>query len=356
MKKAAGPERIRAKEIRAEDVRDLRCWNLRRRPVGGIEPTEEKAEPSLMSAAHAHDHGHSHSHSHAPADFSRAFLVGTILNLVFVLVEAGYGLAAGSMALLADAGHNLSDVLGLVVAGSAAALANRPPSRRFTYGLRKSSVLAALFNAMILLIAIGAIVVEAIQRFGRPEPVSGRVVVIVAGIGIVVNAITAIMFARGRKSDINVRGAFLHMAADTIVSAGVVISGLVILKTGWLWLDPAVSLAIALVVLAGTWGLLRDSLSMSLDAVPSGIDPHEVEAALAAMSGVATVHDLHIWPMSTTEAALTCHLIMPSGSPGDAFLHRACDMLQSRFRIAHATIQVETGAEEDCRLASAQQV
>jgi cobalt-zinc-cadmium efflux system protein len=305
---------------------------------------------------HGHSHGHGHGHSHGPADFGRAFLVGTLLNLAFVLVEGGYGLASGSMALLADAGHNLSDVLSLIVAWSAATLSTRPPSRRFTYGLRKSSILAALFNATVLLGAIGAIVVEAINRFGHPQPIAGNVVMEVAAVGIVVNAATAIMFARGRKSDINVRGAFLHMAADTAVSAGVVIAGFVILKTGWLWLDPAVSILIALVVLAGTWGLLRDSVSMSLDAVPAGIDPHAVDGALGALGGVAAVHDLHIWPMSTTEIALTCHLIMPAGHPGDAFLHRTAAMLHDHFRISHATIQIETGkeeeAEEDCLLAS----
>jgi cobalt-zinc-cadmium efflux system protein len=310
-----------------------------------------------MSHDHSHHgHRHGHGHSHGPADFGRAFLIGTLLNFAFVLVEGGYGLASGSMALLADAGHNLSDVLGLIVAWSAATLASRPPSRRFTYGLRKASVLAALFNATVLLAAIGAIVVESVDRFGHPEPIAGKVVMVVAGIGILVNAATAIMFARGRKSDINVRGAFLHMAADAAVSAGVVVAAFVILKTNWLWLDPAVSILIALVVLAGTWGLLRDSVSMSLDAVPAGIDPHAVEGALGALGGVAAVHDLHIWPMSTTEIALTCHMIMPAGHPGDAFLHRTAAMLHDHFRISHATIQIETGkeaeAEEDCLLAS----
>jgi cobalt-zinc-cadmium efflux system protein len=314
--------------------------------------------PHDRNHGHGHHRGHNHvGHSHGSGGFGRAFLVGTILNTAFVLIEGGYGLASGSMALLADAGHNLSDVLGLIVAGSAAALSARPPSRRFTYGLGKSSVLAALFNASILLAAIGAIIVVAIHRLGHPQPISGGIMIAVAGVGILVNTATALMFVRGRKSDINVRGAFLHMAADAAVSAGVVVAGLIILKTGWLWLDPAVSLAIALVVLAGTWGLLRDSLSMSLDAVPSTIDPHAVEQSLAAMGGVAAVHDLHIWPLSTTGVALTCHLIMPSGHPGDGFLHRTAAMLHDRFDISHATIQIEIASETEaartCRQAPA---
>ncbi|HEX4738583.1 MAG TPA: cation diffusion facilitator family transporter [Allosphingosinicella sp.] len=307
-----------------------------------------------MSLHHHHGHhDHGHGHGHASADFGRAFLVGTVLNLSFVAVEACAGLVAGSMALLADAGHNLSDVLGLVVAWGATALARKAPTERFTYGLRKSSVLAALLNAVFLLVAIGAVAFESIYRFSHPEPVSGVTVTIVAAIGILVNTATALMFARGRKHDINVRSAFVHMAADAAIAAGVVVAGLVMLKTGWLWLDPAVSLAISALILAGTWGLLRDAVSMSLDAVPADIDPADVHSALAGMEGVSRVHDLHIWPMSTTEVALTCHLVVPAGTPGDAFLHDASDMLHRRFRIAHATIQVETvEAEEECRLAS----
>ncbi len=305
--------------------------------------------------AHHHDHhghGHGHGHAHLPADFGRAFLIGTILNVAFVTVEACAGLIAGSMALLADAGHNLSDVLGLMIAWGAAALARKAPTERFTYGLRKSSVLAALLNAVFLLVAIGAVAFESIYRFGHPEPVSGETVMIVAAIGIVVNTATALMFARGRKHDINVRSAFVHMAADAAIAGGVVLAGLVMLKTGWLWLDPAVSLAISVLILLGTWGLLRDAVSMSLDAVPAGIDPTDVHSALAALDGVGRVHDLHIWPMSTTEIALTCHLVMPTGAPGDSFLHDTSDMLHHRFRIAHVTIQVETAEENECRLAS----
>jgi cobalt-zinc-cadmium efflux system protein len=302
---------------------------------------------------HDHGHGQGHGHVHVPVDFGRAFLFGTVLNVLFVGVEAVAGLLSGSMALLADAGHNLSDVLGLVIAWGAAALSRKAPTERFTYGLRKSSVLAALLNAVFLLVAIGAVAFESIHRFGHPEPVSGVTVMIVAAIGIAVNTATALMFARGRKDDVNVRSVFVHMAADAAVSAAVVLAGLAMLKTGWLWLDPAVSLAVSVVILVGTWQLLRDAVSMSLDAVPAGIDPADVQGALAALTGVSRVHDLHIWPMSTTEVALTCHLVVPGGAPGDAFLHDASDMLHRRFRIAHATIQVETAEEEEeCRLAS----
>jgi cobalt-zinc-cadmium efflux system protein len=260
------------------------------------------------------------------------------------------------MALLADAGHNLSDVLGLVIAWGAAALSKRAPTERFTYGLRKSSVLAALFNSVFLLAAIGAIAFESIRRLGHPAAVSERTMIIVAGIGIVINVATALMFARGRKTDVNIRGVFLHMAADAAVSAGVVVAGFVMLQTGWLWLDSAVGLIVSAIIVLGTWGLLRDAVSMSLDAVPAGIDPANVLEALSGMDGVSRVHDLHIWPMSTTEVALTCHLVIPAGAPGDAFLHGAADMLHRRFRIAHSTIQVETAGEEACQLASPQVV
>ena len=303
----------------------------------------------MAQHGHDHNHGHGHDHHHAPADFGRAFLVGTLLNTAFVLVEGGYGLVSGSMALLGDAGHNLSDVLGLILAWSGSTLARQAPTRRYTYGLRKSSILAALLNAMFLLAAIGGIILAAVQRLYAPQPVSGGTMILVAAVGIAVNAVTALMFASGRKSDINIRGAFLHMAADAAVSAGVVVAGLLILRTGAVWIDPAVSLVIAAIILVGTWSLFRDALSMSLDAVPPDIDPLAVEAALAELDGVARVHDLHIWPMSTTEVALTCHLVIPSGRPGDAFLHAAAEMLHARFAIPHATIQIESGDEADCR-------
>ncbi len=299
------------------------------------------------SHGHGHGHGHSHSHGHGhvhePANFDRAFQIGIALNALFVAVEAGFGIFANSVALLADAGHNLSDVFGLLLAWGAAAAARRAPSKRFTYGWRKSSILAALFNALFLVLAVGVIAVEALQRLTGTEHVEGDVVMIVAGIGIVINGGTALLFARGRKGDLNIRGAYLHMASDAAVSAGVVLAGLVIWRTGWSWIDPVTSLAIVAVILWGTWGLLRESVLMALDAVPPSIDPHQVEEALATLPGVTRVHDLHIWPMSTTEAALTAHLVVPSGDTGDAFLNSACAMLNKRFGIDHATLQVERG-------------
>ncbi len=295
--------------------------------------------------------GHCHAgHSHAPANFGRAFLIGTVLNIGFVAIEAGYGFAANSVALLADAGHNLSDVLGLLVAWGAASLSQRRPSQHYTYGLRRTSILAALFNAVFLLVAIGAIAFEALNRFAQPEPVEGGIVMAVAAVGIVVNGVTAWLFASGRKGDINIRGAFLHMAADALVSVGVVISGFAILRTGWLWLDPATSLVIVAVILIGTWGLLKDSVNMSLDRVPESIAPGDVEAALIALPGVTRVHDLHIWSMSTTEVALTCHLVMPGGVPGDAFLHETAAMLHDKFEIGHSTIQIECDEGDACLL------
>ncbi|NEV80529.1 cation transporter, partial [Rhodopseudomonas sp. BR0C11] len=277
----------------------------------------------------SHDHHHHHGpgaahgaggHSHAPQDFGRAFAIGITLNLVFVVAEAAFGYFSNSMALIADAGHNLSDVAGLVVAWIAAGLAKRPPSARYTYGLRGSSILAALFNAVFLLLAVGAIGWEAVVRLFTPEPVAGITVMVVAGIGIVINAVTAWLFASGRHSDLNIRGAYLHMAADAAVSAAVLVAGVIILFTGWYWIDPAVSLLVAVVIVWGTWGLLRDSTALSLAAVPRGIDPAAVRAFLSKLPGVTQVHDLHIWGMSTTEVALTCHLVMPGGSPGDPFL------------------------------------
>jgi cobalt-zinc-cadmium efflux system protein len=299
-----------------------------------------------------HDHDHAgHSHSHAPAHFGPAFAIGAALNAGFVVVEVAYGIFGHSVALLADAGHNLGDVLGLVVAWSASVLVKRAPTPRFTYGFRGSSILAALFNAVFLLVTVGAISWEAILRLGRPEPVAGATVMIVAAIGIVVNGITAWLFASGRDSDINLQGAFLHMASDALVSAGVVAAGLVILLTDWLWLDPLVSLAVNALIIWGTWGLLRDSVGMSMAAVPRRIDPAKVRAFLEGQPGVVAIHDLHIWPMSTTEIALTCHLVMPDGHPGDAFLHQVCDGLAHRFKIGHPTLQVELDPNTSCALA-----
>lgn len=294
---------------------------------------------------HEHGHGHGHGHSHAPADFGRAFAIGTALNLGFVVVEAAFGIWADSVALLADAGHNLSDVLGLLIAWGAATLAKRPASQRYTYGLKSSSILAALANAVLLMVAVGAILLETVQRLGAPPPVQGMTMVWVAAAGIAINLGTALLFARGRHGDINIRGAYLHMAADAAVSAGVVVAGLIILATGWAWIDPLVSLAIVAVILWSSWGLFRDSLGMALLAVPPGIDPAKVSAYLTGLPGVARVHDLHIWPMSTTESALTAHLIMPGGHPGDAFLTEVQHRLDHDFAIGHATVQIEIGPD-----------
>jgi cobalt-zinc-cadmium efflux system protein len=307
-----------------------------------------------MAAHHDHNHAHHghghHGHVHAPADFGRAFAIGTALNLAFVAVEGAAGFLTHSMALLADAGHNLSDVLGLLIAWGGAELAKRPASRRFTYGLRGSSILAALANAVLLFVAVGAILLEAIQRLQEPRDVPGLTVMLVAGVGIVINLSTAMLFARGRDGDVNIRGAYLHMAADAAVSAGVVIGGGLILFTGAEWIDPVISLAIVGVILWSSWGLFTESLTMALQAVPKGIDPEAVERALAALPGVARVHDLHIWPMSTTEAALTAHLVMPDGHPGDAFLIALQHRLAHDFRIDHTTVQIELGDGAECRL------
>ena len=305
---------------------------------------------------HDHDHGHQHGHSHmghvhAPTSFGEAFAIGIVLNVTYVIIEAAYGFISNSVALLADAGHNLGDVLGLVVAWIATVLVKRAPSARFTYGLRGSSILAALFNAVFLLLTVGAISWEAIQRLSNPEPVAGATVMVVAAIGILVNGVTAWLFASGRKGDLNVRGAFLHMASDALVSVGVVVAGHVILLTGWLWLDPLVSLAINAVIVWGTWGLLRDSVGMSMAAVPPQIDPAEVRSLLERSPDVASLHDLHIWPMSTTEIALTCHLVMPRGHPGDAFIHGLAEELALRFKINHATVQIEVDQHLACALA-----
>jgi len=297
-------------------------------------------------------HEHSgHSHARPPRSFGFAFALGAALNIGFVVVEAVFGFLSNSTALLADAGHNLSDVLGLLVAWGASALSQRAPTPRYTYGLGSSSILAALFNAMFLLVGVGAIAWEAIQRFSQPAPVAGATVMIVAAVGIAINGLTAWMFASGRKGDINIRGAFLHMAADAAVSAGVVVAGGVILLTGWQWVDPATSLAICVIIVWSTWGLFRDSVRMSLAAVPPNVDAAGVTAYLTQLPGVVQMHDLHIWAMSTTETALTCHLVMPAGHPGDRFLTETAHALAHRFAIGHATIQIETSEATVCALA-----
>ena len=291
----------------------------------------------------AQPHADDHAHHHAPTNFNRAFAVGIALNLGFVVVEAVFGAVAHSLALLADAGHNLSDVLGLVLAWGATVLVRRLPTKRRTYGMRRSSILASLLNALLLLVAIGAIAWEAIQRLQHPEPVVSAVVMGVAAIGILVNGITAWLFAAGRKGDLNIRGAFQHMAADAAVSLGVVLAALAMRFTGWLWLDPAVSLVIVVVIAVGTWGLLRDSVNLALDAVPQGIDPAQVETYLAALPGVTAVHDLHIWGMSTTDAAMTVHLVKPDASIDDALLARINADMHRLFHIDHTTVQFELG-------------
>ena len=299
--------------------------------------------------SHHHDHGHGHGHSHAPASFGRAFAIGIVLNTAFVVVEAVYGLLSGSMALVADAGHNLSDVLSLVIAWGASVMTSRPASARYTWGFKSSSILAAMINAGLLMVAIGAILIETIRRFFEPAPVEGMTMIVVAGIGVVINTATALLFMRGRKHDINIRGAFLHMAADALVSVGVVIAGILILLTGRSWIDPATSLLIVGVIAWGTWGLLKDSVKMGLLAVPDRIDEGAVRSYLSGLPGVAAVHDLHIWPMSTTETAFTAHLVMPGGHPGDAFLCDLAHELDHRFGIDHATVQVELD-ERKCGL------
>ncbi len=287
-------------------------------------------------------------HSHAPLSYDRAFAVGVTLNVGFVITEALFGVLSNSLALLADAGHNLSDVLGLLVAWGASILARRSPTPRRTYGLRSSSILAALFNALFLLIAVGGISWEAIQRLGEPSPVASTTVMIVASVGILINAGTALLFWRGRHHDINIRGAFLHMAADAGVSLGVVLVGALLHLTPWTWLDPVMTLVIAVIILIGTWGLFRESFDLALHSVPRGIDVKTVEARLAKASGVTAVHDLHIWGMSTTEVALTAHLVMPQAPETDHFLATLRRQLHEEFGIEHATLQVEKGMLTGC--------
>ena len=299
----------------------------------------------------AHDRDHS-DHSHGPPTNNAAFAIGVILNLGFVAAEIFYGLAAHSLALISDAGHNLSDVFCLLLAWGAMHLTKSAPTSRRTYGWRRSSILAALVNAIILLVVVGGITVEAIRRFAHPETVAGGTVMAVAAVGIVINTISALLFMSGRKRDLNLKGAFLHMAGDAAVSVGVVIAAFAIRMTGWHWLDPAVSLAIGAVIVWGTWGLLRESINLSMDAVPAGIDPLAVENYLANLAGVSAVHDLHIWAMSTTEVALTVHLVMEEAPRNDLFLHDVGDVLRDRFGIGHATTQIECGnCERDCRQA-----
>ena len=307
-----------------------------------------------MSHAHEHDHagGHAHAHSHhhhGPVSHDRAFAIGIALNVVFVVVEAFYGWASGSLALLADAGHNLSDVAGLILAWAAAAAGRLRPTHRRTYGWARASILAALANAMLLLFAMGALALEAVQRLQSSEPVGGLTVIVVAAIGVVVNGVTAALFMSGSKSDVNIRGAFLHMAGDALVSLGVVAAGALYLYYGWAWLDPVVSLVIAVVIVVGAWGLLRQSLHLAFDGVPEGIDLADVHACLAAQPGVVSVHDLHVWALGTSEVALSAHLVMPGGHPGDSFFVALAEQLEHHFQIRHPTIQIELdGIADGC--------
>ena len=304
---------------------------------------------------HSHDDGHGehsgsahhgHGHGQVGGSHGRAFAIAIVLNGAFVAVEVGYGLIANSTALIADAGHNLFDVLGLLMAWGATILGRRAPSGRYTYGLRSTSIFAALVNAMFVLVACGAIAWEALQRFAQPPAVAGLTVTLVATTGIVVNGLSAYLFMAGRKGDLNIRAAYLHMATDAAVSLGVVVTGLVMLFTGWYWLDPAVSLVIVAVIVGGTWGLLRESLQLALSAAPAHLDMPAVEAYLRQCAGVTDIHDLHIWGMSTTESALTVHLVMPGGYPGDVFMDEITRTLRDRFALQHCTLQIEQGTTD----------
>jgi cobalt-zinc-cadmium efflux system protein len=303
------------------------------------------SDPQLATASdHSHDHhshgGAGHAH-HLPTSFGRAFAIGITLNIVYVFAQVLFGLASHSLALLADAGHNLGDVLGLIMAWGASVLAQRQPTARYTYGLRRSTILASLANAILLLVAVGGITWEAIRRFGAHEQINGITVICVAAVGVAVNGITAMLFASGQKNDLNIKGAFMHMAADAAVSAGVVVAGLVILVSGWLWLDPLVSLVINAIIVWGTWGLLRDSLDMTMDAVPPGIDVPKVENYFRGLPGITDFHHLHIWALSTTETALTVHLVKPRTEGDDDLLMTVCHELRTSHGIGHATVQFE---------------
>jgi len=286
-----------------------------------------------------------HNHATALQNINGAFTIGIVLNVIYIVVEVTYGLLINSMALLADAGHNFSDVLGLSLAWGASYLAKTASTEKRTYGFRKSTILAAFFNAILLMIAVGAITIEAVRKLILPAQVEGTTMMIVAGIGFIINAVTALLFMKGREKDLNIKGAFLHMAADAGVSLGVVIAGFVIISTGWLWVDPAISLVIVVVITIGTWGLLKDSFHLSMDAVPKGIDLKEVGKYLKGIEGVTEVHDLHIWAMSTTETALTAHLVIPDETKDDYFLKKICGELHNRFGIEHSTIQIEKSAQ-----------
>ena len=299
--------------------------------------------PSPVSAGHRHD-------SSPSANLNILFATGVVLNIAIVGLQTAYALIAHSTALLADAGHNLGDVLSLAVAWGAATLTKLPPTERFTYGLRSTSIVAAVFNALFLLVVMGGIAWEAIRRISEPVAVQGSVVMAIAGLAIVLNGISAWLFSSGRHGDINVRAAFLHMLSDALVSLGVLISGALIVLTHWYWLDPLTTLIVVAVIVFGTWDLLKDSFRMVLGAVPTGIDPGKVRIFLSELPGVSRVHDLHIWPLSTTQTALTCHLVMPEGHPGDRFTSQISERLHELFDIEHSTLQIELSEDADCRL------
>ena len=293
----------------------------------------------------------SHSHDHE-VDFGRAFAIGVVLNTAFIVAEVVFGLFSHSLTLLADAGHNLGDVLGLLMAWAASNLQRRNATERYTYGLRRTSVLAALFNALLLLVSVGAIAWEAIRRIVHLEPVAGLTIIWVAAVGVVINGVTAWMFARGRKGDLNIRGAFLHMAADAAVSLGVVIAGFILLRTGWTLVDPISSLLIVVIILIGTWGLFRDSLNLALDAVPEGIELNAVRSWLENLPEVSALHHLHIWGLSTTEAACTAHIVKRDSNLDDELLRRIAAGLHDNFGIEHTTVQFESCHGPDCPMES----
>jgi len=301
-------------------------------------------------------HSHSHHH-HEINNYNRSFAIGIALNVIFVIIEVGYGLAADSLALIADAGHNLSDVMSLILAWGASYLATKHPTHKRTYGLRKLTIMASLVSAVLLLVALGGIAWESIERLSSPKPVDGVVIIIVAAVGVAINTATALLFVKGQKHDLNIRAAYLHMSADAAISLGVVVAGLAIMLTGWLWLDPAISLFIVVVILISTWELLKDSIDLSIDAVPQNINVFELQEYLKNLKGVSDIHDLHIWALSTTETALTVHLVSSNDSVDNCFLQEIQEHLHHHFHIAHATIQIEYDGDgyqcvlnkEECR-------
>ena len=292
----------------------------------------------------------SHDHSHQIGNYNRAFVIGILLNVTFVAIEAGYGVVAGSLALIADAGHNFSDVLSLLLAWGAILLAKKTATEKRTYGFRKVTIMASLGSAILLLVALGSITWETIGRFSDPKPVEGMTVIVVAAIGVVINTITALLFVSGQKDDLNIRGAFLHMAADAGVSLGVVVAGIIIMLTGWLLIDPLISLLIVAVILVSTWHLLRDSMNLAIDSVPENIDIAEIKRYLLSLKSVSQIHDLHVWPMSTTEVALSVHLVIVGDFLNNDFLPNLQQQLHDRFGIEHSTIQIETQDGRPCML------